>query len=164
MASRIASCVSGWKRPLMRRRWSIVPGGRSYKVRELCGQVNAALPYRRPLPWLAADDVIADQSDTFAFRSWVGCELAFTYPAPGDLYKSGELRRGWSSCDPLTGQGDDELWQRCQLASALARFRPSAAARASVGSSLALSCVRPSGDKVLDQPPSPIQCDSSDRA
>ncbi len=58
---------------------------------------------------LAAGDGISEQSDTFAFRSWIGCDLVFRYPAPGDLYKSGDLRRGWSSYDPPAGEGADGL-------------------------------------------------------
>jgi hypothetical protein len=58
---------------------------------------------------LAAGDLISDQSDTCAFRSWIGCELVFAYPAPGVLYKSGDLRRGWSSYDQPVGEGDDVL-------------------------------------------------------
>lgn len=45
------------------------------------------------------DDVrdICPESDTFLFRSVIGMELAFQYSAPGELYRPGDLRRGWSS-------------------------------------------------------------------
>lgn len=38
---------------------------------------------------------ISPESDTFFFRSGIGLALTFQFPAPGELYKPGDLRRGW---------------------------------------------------------------------
>ncbi len=49
---------------------------------------------------------LSNQSHTYYFRSWIGCELIFEYPAPGEMYKVGDLRRGWSSYAPPEGADD----------------------------------------------------------
>jgi hypothetical protein len=67
--------------------------------------LNGTPNYQR----LAAGDVVSAQSDTFFFRSWIGCDLVFTYPGPGILYKPGYLPQGWSSYDQPAGEGDEKL-------------------------------------------------------
>jgi hypothetical protein len=51
-------------------------------------------------------DIILGESHTIFFRSWIGCELIFEYPAPGEMYKVADLRRGWSSYEPTEDESD----------------------------------------------------------